>query len=211
MRVVVLHADFRRLRPAVRVAGREVIRVQVVRDDRGPHAEKALHAPDGVFVGFERLEILEIADVRAQVCRAAGAEAERVLQQRPAREHGLGEAPVCGDAARDVAPRAAQHHRRARDHAGHRVVAARVDVAVVQEKPIGHAGEPRDGLLVPIRKRFIREVPGCHDERPADNIEQQVMQRGVRQQEADQRVAGRHAVRDGRRCPPPREHDGPFH
>ena len=81
------------------------------------------------------------------------------------------------DPARDVAARPADDNRRARDDARHRVVAARVDVAIVQEEQVGDAGEPVEGFVVPVGERLLRQVARRHDQRAPGGGQQQVMQR----------------------------------
>ena len=110
--------------------------------------------------------------------------------------------------ARHVPPRAAEDRRTARDHAGHRVVAAVLDLAVVGQEEVGDPGQARERLVVPRRHRLLGEVAGGHDQRPPRGLQQEVVERRVRQHQADQRVAGRDLGREAAPGPPPHEHDG---
>ena len=70
----------------MRVARREVVRVKVVGNDLGAHAQETLHTLDRALVALVGREVVEIPDVGAEVGAVACSEAERVLQLRTARQ-----------------------------------------------------------------------------------------------------------------------------
>ena len=175
--------------------------MQVVGDHLGPDAEEALQPLDLLLERAQRLEVVEVADVRTEPGRVARCEAEGVLELRAAGQDRTAQRPAQRDRPRDVAARAPQQRRGPGDHARHRVVAAVLDLAVVRQEQVGDPGEPADGLVVARRHRLLGEVARGHHERAADCREQQVVQRRVREQEADQRVAGCDLAARGRRPP----------
>ena len=87
VRVMVLNGDRDRLAARKRVAGRKVIRMQIVRDHGRRDAQEPEHAVDRLDVALIRRVVVEIADMRSEVGVVANADAERVLQQRATREH----------------------------------------------------------------------------------------------------------------------------
>ena len=107
-----------------------------------------------------------------------------------------------------VAPGAAQHLGPGCGVGAHdRVVAADVDRPVVGEQPVDQRAEPGDGVVVVVGDRLVAEVAARHHERPADAGQQQVVQRGVGQHQAELGQAGRDAVghrRAGRGAAPAR-------
>ena len=107
-----------------------------------------------------------------------------------ARRHA--DAPAARSRARGEA------RRRAVDDARDRIVAARLDVAVVHEEQVGDRRQALQRLVVAIRERLLGEIAGRHHQRPPRLPHQQVMERRVRQQQADERVVGRHLGRQRR-------------
>ena len=107
-----------------------------------------------------------------------------------------------------VAPGPPQHLQPARHGPHDRVVAADVDRPVVGEQPVDHAAQPAGRVLVVVRDRLVAQVPAGHHQRPADVGQQEVVERAVRQQQAEVRQAGRHAVDDLAAGAAGREDDG---
>jgi hypothetical protein len=209
--VVVLDRDLRRLRARLRVRGRDVVGVEVAGDHLGVYAEEALEAPDLLFVRVAGLEVVEVADVGSEPRLVPRNEAEGVLELGAAREHGTphraderhrpGHEPAC----------ATQHGRAAGDHPRHGVVAAVLDLAVVGQKEIGDAGQALAGLVVPGRHRLLGQVAGGHDEGSAGLREEQVVERGVGEDQADEGVAGGDGGSEAASLPSPHEHDRALH
>ena len=166
---------------AERVARRQVVRVQVVRDDRGRHREQPLEVVDPGAVRRERLPVLEVADVVADPRAAALGEAERALELGAARQDRRGRHDRQREAVRHAPARAAQDERAAHD----RVVGARLDRPVVDEEGVGDPAEPLARVVVGERDRLVGDVAARQHERHAHVAEQQMVQRRVRQHHAE--------------------------
>ena len=101
VRVVVLHRD----RREVEVEGelrRQVLRMEIVRDDLGPHAVQRGEMVDRLHERLVGREVLEVADVMAGDDVVAARDRDRRLQLRADREHGAlrpGTAAACGSGA----------------------------------------------------------------------------------------------------------------
>ena len=175
-----------------RVTRREVLRVKVVRDHLGRDAGEALHARHGLFEGRAGLRRLEVSDVRAQEGALAHAQAEAVLEVRAARQDRPHEGRGQPDRARHEAAGAAQQERRSRHDARHRVVAAIRDLAVVHQQAIGDAAQPGAGLVVGAGHRLVGAVAGGEHQRAPRFFREQLVERGVGQQQPQLGQAGRH-------------------
>ena len=88
--------------------------------------------------------------------------------------------------------------RKARAHDG--VFAAAVDRPVVCEEGVGDPAQPRPSVVVVERDRLVRDVSARQHERAADVGREQVVQRRVREHDAEPR----RPRRDRRRRPPRR-------
>jgi len=84
-----------------------------------------------------------------------------VLLSRP-RSPGSAAAAAGGRSARDEAAGAPQETGFARGAAHHGIVAAQVDIAVVDEEAIGDAGETVEGLIVVDGDRLLAQVAAGH-------------------------------------------------
>ena len=200
-------ATFGGLRPGEGVAGRGVVRVQVVGDHLGPDPEEALQPLDLLLEGARGLEVVEVADVRTQPGLVARGQAERVLEVRPAGEDRPPHGPAQADGPGHVPARPAEDRGPARDHARDRVVAAVLDLAVVGQEEVGDAAEPGERLAVLHRHRLVRQVPRGHHQRPPRGLEQQVVERRVGEDQADERIAGRDLGGEAGGGPSPHEDD----
>ena len=137
VRVVVLDWNLRRLRAATRVRRRHVVRVQVVGDDARAELEEPLHALDGLGVRVEGLEIFEIADMRAEPrARCPCARQNVFLSSAPQPSTGRSTGAWQRNRPGNVAARSPQHRGMIRDDGHDRVVAARLDFAVVHHEQI---------------------------------------------------------------------------
>ncbi len=94
--------------------------------------------------------------------------------------------------------------RRARD----RVVAADVDPPVVREQAVDHRSEARDGVVVVVRDRLVAAVGAGHDERAAHSPQQEVVERRVREEQAQVGEPRRDSVGHGSAGAARCEHDG---
>ena len=97
---------------------------------------------------------------------------------------------------RRVATCAPQQHGAAGDNAHDRIIERTGNGPVMNQKHIGDVAQPFKGFVVVRRHRFIREVAtGSHDGK-AEFVQQQMMQRCVRQHDAEQRIVRRNCVTD---------------
>ena len=198
---MVLHPDARRRRARQRVTRREVVGVQVVRDHLGLDLEEALHSLDRLLEPIEARHRVEVADVRAQVGVLAHRQAERVLELRAAGEHRPLDRARQRDRPRHPPARAPQQQRPARHHTRHRVVAARSDVAIVEQEEVGEIAQALERFVVAGGDRLLRPVAGRHHQRAARRLEQQVVKRRVGEEETEERVARERPRRAQRRAP----------
>ena len=178
--------------------GRQVLRVEVVDDDLRLQREQAGEVGEAVGEGAMRRQVLEVAVVGRDVRPPAARERERVLElgadgQQRHRRRDRERHRVGGVAARPADDRLASG-----DDAGHGVVVARPDLPVVDEEAVGEPGEPRERVLVVGRQRLVGQVAGGQDDRAADRLEQEVVERRVGQEHAQAPVAGGHGGRDAR-------------
>ena len=67
---------------------------------------------------------------------------------------------------------------------------------IMNEKNIGDAAEPFQGFTFVRANRFIAQVAAGGDDRKAEFGQQQVMQRRVRQHDAEMGIAGSHGICD---------------
>ena len=87
VRVVMLHADLERLGARQRVARRQVVGMQIVRDHSRRDARGSASGDPRPQRTRRRRRVVEIADVRSGIGAVAQADADRVLQQRAAGQH----------------------------------------------------------------------------------------------------------------------------
>ena len=132
------------------------------------------------------------------------------LRWAPQAEHRAAHGPAQGDGPGHVAPRAPQHRRAPGDHPRHRVVAAVLDRAVVGQEQVGDAPQALARLLVLRRHRLLGQVPGGHHQGPAHLGEEEVVQRRVGEEQADEGVPRRHLVGQAPSVPTSHEDDGPL-
>ena len=195
--VVMLDRDLGRLGAILRVARGSVERVKIVGDDLGVYAEEPLGALDGLLERANGVEALEVADVRAEVGGVADTDTEGVLemsaagQDRPFERlpHRYPPGHVAAGPPKDDGPSG----QNARD----RVVRGRFDLPVVQEEEVGDASELLERVAVAVSDGLVGEIARGHHQRSTHLGEEQVMQGGVRQDQAHERVAGRDAGGDG--------------
>ncbi len=149
-------------------------------------------------VALERLvgrQVLEVADVRPDVGPRTGGQGERVLQlgadgqDHLARRQRHRQVQRVGGVAAPAPDDRLAGASRPTHHPGDRVVVAGPDPAVVGQEGVGDPGQPDERLVVVGDQRLVGEVAAGQDERSADRLEEQVMERRVGQEEADPAVA----------------------
>ena len=205
VRVVVLDADelcFLLERPL----RREVLRVEIVRDELGLDAE---HREVEREIGAERA--CTPARSRGRRGGARGTPRPRratqnvLLSSAPDGDDRLARYPEAA-ARRRVPARAADRERGTNDG----VLAAAVDRPVVSEEGVGDPAQPRPRLVVLERDRLVGDIPARQHERTAEVGREQVVERRVREHDAEPRRPGRDRLGDRGTAPPPHEHDRPL-
>ena len=179
--------------------------MEVVRHDLRPTAKRRSKCSIPSRERAQRLVVLQVADVVADPGPAVPGQAEGALQLRTAGEDRT--ADIERQVARDVAAAAAQELRPPRDHAHDRVVGPRLDGPVSHQEEVGDPREPLQGVGVPVGDRLVGDVGAGEDERGARIAEQQVMERRVRQHDAELAGARRDRRRDRRIRPARGQHD----
>ncbi len=175
------------------------------------HVVELAHRP---LEGGQRLEAAHVADVLADPGRTTRGQAERVLQLTPHGEHRRhleGQA----DGEGGIAPGTPDGEDVTVTHPHHRVVARHVDGPVVEQPGVRDVPEARPGVRILVADGLVGEVPARHDEHgqargvvPRHLVEQEMMQRGVGEQEPDGRMAGRHLLGQRSARTSGQEHDG---
>jgi len=87
-----------------------------------------------------------------------------------------------------------QDHRAAVEDASDGIIGTHVYAPVVQQKGIGYLAKTRQGILILITDRLIRQVAAGHHQRAFQVFEKQMMQRRVGQHPAKRPYAGRNGV-----------------
>ena len=195
-----------------RVLRREVLRVQVVRDDLGLDVEQPLEVRDAVGERGQRRGVAQVADVVRDPRAAVRGEAERALELGAAGEDRRGgrAAAAAGSRARTRASGAASAagRRRPRDD---RVVGARADRPVVEQDQVGDRRQPRRARRRPrtrsARRRRCREVITSGTPRSASSRWCSGVYGSITPELARAR---RDRLRDRRVRAPRREHDRPL-
>ncbi len=182
--MVVLHADAPALGElADRELRREVARVEVVDDPGRLEIEQALEVSQVRFEGAVRQQVFEIAGVGSDVGAPAAGEGEGVLELGAHGEKRLGRRDRQVERIRRVAAAAPDQALPPVDDSRHRVVVAGADLAVVGQERVGDTRQPLQRLGVVRGQRFVGKVAARQDDRPAQALEQQVVQRRVGQEQ----------------------------
>src|SRR5207342_2028870 len=188
VRVVVLDAFGGQVQ-LERVLGGQVLRVQVVRHDLRVDVEQPAEVLDALGERAQRLGVLQVPDVLRDKGVAPPGQAERVLQLGSAGQHGPREPGGDGEGLGDVAAGAAEQHRAAAEAPGHRVVGPDVDGPVVGQERVGDALQRVPGFVVAVDDRLVGDVSAGQNHRTGQRGEQQVVQRGVGEHDAELAVA----------------------
>ena len=177
---------------------REVLRVEVMGDEVGDHTVQRRQVFDRLEERGVRGDVFEVADVMAGDHVGALGHRHRVLQLRSDGEdsdgRGVERQP---DRLGGIATRATQQLHSSGVRTRDRVVTADVDGAVVAEQPVGQRSQSADGVVVVVGDRLVAAVAARHHERTADALEQEVVQRAVRQHHPQLRQIWRDRLDDG--------------
>ena len=118
---------------------------------------------DRLLECIERLEVLHVADVLAHEGVIVACQAERGLELAAHGQRGW-QAERQFDRKRCIPARAAHRQLFAFKHPHHRIVAAGVDLAVVEQKRIRQRRQPLPRLVVVLDDRLVGEVAGGEDQ-----------------------------------------------
>ena len=197
------------LRP---VAG-SVGRVQVGRDHLRGDPVRGRELRDDAVERAQRRQVAHVADVSGAEGAVAVGEAAGVLHLAADRQHRR-QRPSERHRERGVTPSAPDRQLTVGQHPDHGVVARHVNRAVVGEHRVGEEGQLVGRLPVVEDDRLVADVCAGQNQcvryrlGPAGNRgEQQVVNRRVGQQHAEQRAARRDRVRDRCARQPAQQHD----
>ena len=104
----------------------------------------------------------------------------------------------------------AHDERAPQDHTRHRVVGARLDFPVVYQEQVGDAGQAPERVVVPVGDGLLGEVAGGHDERASGRGEEQVVERGVGEEQPHGGGVGGDLRRKRRTLPAAHQHHRPL-
>ncbi len=202
MGVVVLHRDHRKrvLRgDCSAMFGGQVIRMVIDRDRaRGVVEQRAILGERTAVVG-EGGRVLQVADVVRQHRFAIAQQRKGALQLTAHGDQrgGRCEARRQGHRGRRIAAGTPQHPSGATHHAHDGIIHPSCNGAVVQQDMVRDAAQPRAGRVVVDALRFVGKVAAGHHQGPIDVAQQEVMQRGRWQHEAERSQPGGDAGQDG--------------
>ena len=176
---------------------------------RGSISKVRIRCVERLAEELEAGEIFEIAQVLALVGKAAAREGKDILQMAAdGQQRRRIERQRHGE--RHKAARAANQLRRAIDQRHHGVVAALQNFAVVHQECVGDVPEPREGFVVVDGDGLFAEVgAGHHQSLHARIGKEQMLQRRVRQKDAQPRNSRRDGLGNAAACAPPRQNNRP--
>src|SRR5215470_12858771 len=190
-----------------RVGRRPIAGMEIMSDDAGREIEQALEMADGLRPATVGALVAEIAQMLAEEHVPTPDEGKHALELTAAGQNRLRRLVAEGDRQRHVAPRAAQDERRTVNASGDRVIAPHLDRTFVNQEEIRNATQPSYGVAVLVGDRLVAPVATGHDQWTIDALEEQLLQRCVRQHQAEMAELRGHALgQHGRavaRRPPP--------
>ena len=184
--VVVLHL-YKGQTQALGILGGHIIRVQVAGSDGGFHIKQMLEMGDLLGIILQGLHVLQVTDVLAGKNIAAFGETEAGLLLRPAGQNAL-QRPFHPQGKGHIAPGAAGGILLPFQHPAEGIVAAGLDLPVMEQKAVGNAPQFVQGLGVFEKNGRVRQVGAGHDQHIQVVPKQQVMQRRIGQHHAQTAV-----------------------
>ena len=179
------------------ILGGEVVGVGVGGDEGGAGFVEGLEVGNDAAEGVEGLVGFQVADVLADEDLGAHGEGDGVLQVGADGEDRManGRWPMADgrgelDWQRGVAAGAAQDQFAAHHHARDGVVHVPDDGAVVDEEQIGNAAEAFEGFVLVGANGLVAQVAARGHDGKAERGQEQVMQGGVGEHDAEVGVAG---------------------
>ena len=184
--------------------------MQVVGDDLRRDAVEPAQVIDGLEERLVRREVLEVADVMAHHHVGAERHGDRGLELGADRQDRPSRAADERQRLGRHAPRARRTWVRPSPRGAHdRVVAPDVDRPVVAEHAVDEAGEADARIVVRVGDGLVAEVAARHHQGSADARQEQVVQRRVREEEAEVGQPRRDRRGHRRAGRPRRQHDRP--
>src|SRR5215212_8441316 len=191
VRVVVLDADSREsgFLELTGVLGGQVLGMEVVGNQFRTNVEEPAVVLDSFPERLQRLVVLHVPDVVAHEGMAVSGQAERILELSTTGQRVPGD--LCGqpERSRGVATGATDGVWSFSGCTDHSVVAAHVDLPVVDQEVVGDLAQLVQRFLVPICDGLVRVVAAGHDERDARVAQEEVVQRRVREHYAQSALA----------------------
>ena len=142
MGVVVLDADGYQLRVARSklegILGAQVIGVQIIGDHLGFCIKNLLKMVDALLKRFQGLQIFQISYMMTNKSQILPGQAKGIFQLRSAGQNGFLETKVQSDGLGNIAPRSPEDHLPPIHHPDYRIVAADVNVPVMDQKIVGN-------------------------------------------------------------------------
>ncbi len=210
VRVMMLHgneAQTARSGPLFRPACGEIAGVEIMCDGRGLDLEGAHEMTQRLFEELLAGQVLEIAEVLALIGELSAGQREHVLkvtadsQQRRSIQRE-------GNAERHESTGSADELRRAIDDRCNGIVATLKNLAVVHQEGVSDVAEARAGFVIVDGDGLLAEIRRGHDQRLYTRIgEEQVLERRVRQEDAEPRNSGGDGGRDAVSCAGSGQHD----
>src|SRR6266404_5921766 len=118
------------------------------------------------------------------------AQAKSVLEMSAAREDRLNEANCDGDGLRRIAPRAADQQFLFADDPRHRIVAAHMNLPIMNQEVFSDLTESAQRIVVFVSDGLFTQISAGHHQGNARIRKQQMMQRRIRQHQAKISLAG---------------------
>jgi hypothetical protein len=171
---------------------REISRMEITRDCAWNDLKESGQMIQGTAELLQRLEALEVADVRTHERLPTMSQGEGVLQMRSHGKDWHGTGHRKRDWKRRVPSSPAEKDRQAVTHPKHRVVTPEGDFPIVEQESVDDASQPVARFGVGGRYRLVAAVPTGHHQGTAHLLEQQDMERSRRQHDPDGIETGGH-------------------
>src|SRR5215204_5142821 len=163
--------------------------MEVVSYQLRAHVEEPAIMLDSFPERAQRLVVLHVPDVVAYEGVAVFSQAERVLELSTAGQRVPAEVRGQPERCRGVATGATDRVRTSSRCTDHGVVAAHVDLTVVNQEVVGDLAQLIQRFLVAIGDGLVRVVAAGHKKRDARIAQEEVVQRRVREHYAQSALA----------------------
>ena len=194
------------------VAGGQIVRMAVACDRLGLEVVQAGQVVAHVAKGIERLDGLQVSDVLAQEDLGVIRHRHGTLEMSPNRQE-WGKRSIDVHGKRGVAAGATENQLAPQDHPRHGVIHMSGNGSVVHEEEIGYSGKARDSLPFIGAARLVRQIAAGGDHSNVQHLDQDMVERSIREHDSQIGVSRRHGWCDGTGfpiglAPTPQEDDG---